>query len=106
MTLLAVIWVCISMVSFGLGLYCSKTYCLHYDIRWLFANLGSTIISTLTWLKALSYCNVISVAGMVWSLGTILTTAILGFCFFQEAFTLIKFIGLILACISIFLLGL
>ena len=102
----AVVWLIFSGLLDGYSEYISKLSVSRRDPRLvLFVGVTSGI-SSILWLPALLHKNQISIMGTAWILITTLTTLVLAIFVFRERISFTQAFGIVLAIISVILLGL
>ncbi len=101
----AIVWLCISVYFFGIGEYLSKIWGMKPSLHFALIYVLFSALSGLTWLPALLHKNQIAIMGTIWLLLATIATITVGVFVFHERITTIEWIGLILALISLALLG-
>lgn len=100
-----IIWLVISVLFFAVGEYYSKKFAISPRISFVVLLLAAYLVGELLWLPAIMQKNQLSIVGVMWSVMSVLATALIGFIIFKESLSLIGVIGMALAIISIILLG-
>ena len=101
----ALIWLFISAIFFAGGEYLSKIWALGPSIPILIFVLIIYSLGVLFWLPALLHKNQLAIMGTIWTMLGTLATVLIGILIFHEKLTLIQWLGVALAFLSLFLLG-
>ncbi len=101
----AIIWLCISASLYAVGEYLSKIWGMKPSFHLALVFVLFSAFSGLTWLPALLHKNQIAIMGTIWLLLATIATIAVGVFIFHERITTIEWIGLILALVSLAILG-
>ena len=98
-------WLLISALFFALGEYLSKQWGMQPSWQTTLMVVGAYALGTLTWLPALLHKNQIAVMGTLWLVLAIVATVAIGVFFYHEQLTVLQWTGVVLALISLVILG-
>lgn len=96
------LWLVFSALFIALGDFSSKLWADNPKTSLLILTVILYLGSSLLWLPALLKRNELAILGTAWSLLTILGTVLIGVLFFDEELSSKNWLGVALACISVY----
>ena len=100
------VWIAVSTVFFAFGEFLSKKFALNPGWGLFGFILLVDVISVTTWLPAIFEKNHLSTTGVVWSIVSLMMTALIGVLVFGEKLNTVQTVGIFLGIISVVLLSL
>ena len=100
-----IMWLIFSALFFAAGEFLSKKFALHPTTTLVVIIVVTYSVGVLLWLPAILQKNQLSIVGTMWSVLSLLTTILIGVLVFKENVSLMGFLGIIFAFLSIVLLS-
>jgi multidrug transporter EmrE-like cation transporter len=101
-----IFWLIVSAVLFAVGEFLSKKFALSPNWSYIVILLIVDAASLLSWLPAIMQKNQLSIVGVMWSVLSLLATALIGILIFSEKLNTLSFLGIVFGLISVVLLSL
>ena len=101
-----IFWLVLSALFFAVGEFLSKKFALTPKLIFVILILLAYSLGTLAWLPAILQKNQLSIVGVMWSVLSLLITALIGTIIFGEKLNFFGILGIIFAIISVILLSL
>jgi uncharacterized membrane protein len=99
-----ILWIMLSLLFFALGEAMSKYWASKQYWWLLILAIIAYITCEMPWFVAIKEKNHLTSLATIWSVGSVITTVLLGFFWFKEDVTLSQWIGIGLALIACWLL--
>ena len=97
-------WVFLAICFYSVGEYYSKKWNDFGGWWFLLLTFIGYNINVCFWLPALKVKGTLALTGLIWMLGAIVASVLLGVCIFDEKFTTSQWIGTVLLVVSCVLL--
>ncbi|HEU5114615.1 MAG TPA: hypothetical protein VFT82_02515 [Candidatus Paceibacterota bacterium] len=98
-------WITLSTLFFAAGEFLSKKFALNPGWTVFALIIVVDILSITAWLPAIFEKNHLSTTGVIWSIVSLMMTALVGFLIFGEKLTSVQIIGIFLGVVSVALLS-
>ena len=99
-------WITLSTVFFAAGEFLSKKFALNPGWSLFAFIIVVDVISVTAWLPAIFEKNHLSTTGVVWSVVSLIMTALVGLLVFDEKLSSVQIVGIFLGLVSVALLSL
>ncbi len=99
-------WIIVSTLFFAIGEFLSKKFALAPGWTIFALIVVVDVLSVTAWLPAIVEKNHLSTTGVVWSIASLVMTALIGILVFGERLTTLQGIGIVLGVAAVALLSL
>lgn len=97
------VWLCVSVACFGTGELFSKRFILDNTLRSFLLTQVFYMLGGLLWLPALASRRDLGTTGAIWSMMSLIVTALIGVIYYGEQLSIRNVAGIICALVAIIL---